>query len=595
MKNTFRFLAVMTALVAFASCDLTLLPEDKVTPDTYFKTAIDNERWTNRYYSLLVNPETSCRYSADDLVKKSMGSIIEGTRLASDGMSGNLEWGWKGLRWINYHLEYVEKNCEDEAVKKQYKGVSYFFRAYVYYQKVMRFGDVPWYDHVLASDDNAALTKPRDDRGYVIDMVLKDLDNAFEMLSGDKNPARVNKWTALALKSRVALFEGTWRKYRGMDDADKYLTAAAAAAKKFIDESGYTLYKEGDEPYRTLFVTEDINALSSEVILGRMYEATTLKIAHSLQFNVKNDAQGFTRRFMNHDLMVTGERFTDQPGHETMFYTDEVKNRDPRLAQTVLCPGYIQIGGKSVTPNDMTAMTGYQPIKFVAQDAYSGASKGSHDIPQFRAAEVYLNYAEALAELGTLTQGDLDISVNKIRDRVGMPKLDMAAANADVDPYMEKCYPNVTTGANKGVILEIRRERTVELVNEGFRQWDMLRWKEGAQMVNTSEDATKDMKYYGIYFPGPDFYDMDGDGRGDFHLYKKGETAQMGEGITAKMIGVDIVLSEGDKGYVIAHPEMKFKFDETRDYLWPIPADQRVLTGGNLTQNPGWTDSTNYN
>ena len=153
----------------------------------------------------------------------------------------------------------------------------------------------------------------------------------------------------------------------------------------------------------------------------------------------------------------------------------------------------------------------------------------------------------------------------------------------------------MTKSANKGVILEIRRERTVELVNEGFRQWDMLRWKEGAQMVNTSEDATKDMKYYGIYFPGPDFYDMDGDGQGDFHLYKKGETAQMGEGITAKMIGVDIVLSEGEKGYVIAHPEMKFKFDETRDYLWPIPADQRVLTGGNLTQNPGWTDSTNYN
>jgi hypothetical protein len=173
---------------------------------------------------------------------------------------------------------------------------------------------------------------------------------------------------------------------------------------------------------------------------------------------------------MNHYLMVTGERFTDQPGHETMFYTDEVKNRDPRLAQTVLCPGYIQIGAKSTTPNDMTAMTGYQPIKFVAQDAYSGASKGSHDVPQFRAAEVYLNYAEALAELGTLTQGDLDISVNKIRDRVSMPKLDMAAANGDVDPFLEGCYPNVTTGANKRVILEIRRERTVELVNEGFRQ-----------------------------------------------------------------------------------------------------------------------------
>ena len=594
MKNTFRIFAVMTAVVAFASCDLTLLPEDKVTPDTYFKTAIDNERWTNRYYSLLVNPETSCRYSADDLVKKSMGSIIEGTRMASDAMSSNLEWGWTGLRWINYHLENVEKNCEDEAVKAEYKGVSYFFRAYFYFQKVMRFGDVPWYDSVLGSEDNASLTKPRDDRGFVVDKILADLDEAYASLSATKNPARVNKWTALALKSRVALFEGTWRKYRGMADADKYLTTAAAAAKTFIEESGYTLYKEGDEPYRNLFICEDINTVACEVVLGRMYEAATLKIAHSIQFNTVNDAQGFTRRFMNHYLMVTGERFTDQPGHETMFYTDEVQNRDPRLAQTVLCPGYIQVGNKGTTPNAMESLTGYQPIKFVAQDAYSGASKGSHDIPVIRAAEIYLNYAEALAELGTITQADLDMSVNKIRDRVGMPKLDLTTANSSIDPFLEGCYPNVTTGTNKGVILEIRRERTVELVNEGYRQWDMLRWKEGAQMVNTSASG-KDMKYYGIYFPGPDFYDMDGDGQGDLHLYKKGETPEMGDGITAKMIGVDIVLSEGDKGYVVAHSESNFKFDETRDYLWPIPADQRVLTGGNLTQNPGWTDSTNYN
>ena len=588
MKNISRIFAVMTAVVAFASCDLTLLPEDKVTPDTYFKTRIDNERWTNRYYTLLVNPETSCRYSADDLVKKSMGSIIEGTRMASDEMSSNLEWGWKGLRWINYHLEKIEQNCEDEAVKKEYKGVSYFFRAYLYFQKVMRFGDVPWYDSVLGSEDNESLTKPRDDRGFVVDKILEDLDNAYASLPSTKDPARVNKWTALALKSRVALFEGTWRKYRGMADADKYLTAAAAAAKTFIEESGYTLYKEGNEPYRTLFVSEDIKTVACEVVLGRMYEATTLKVAHSIQFNTVNDAQGFTRRFMYHYLMVTGERFTDQQGYETMEYKDEVQNRDPRLAQTVLCPGYIQIGATKPTPNPMVSLTGYQPIKFVAQDTYSGASKGSHDIPVIRAAEIYLNYAEALAELGTLTQNDLDISVNKLRDRVGMPKLDMEAANADVDPFLEGCYPNVTTGANKGVILEIRRERTIELVNEGYRQWDILRWKEGAQMFNTSG-------YYGIYFPGPDFYDMDGDGQNDFHLYKKGETPEMGDGITAMMIGDGIVLSEGDKGYVVAHSGNNWAFNETRDYLWPIPADQRVLTGGKLTQNPGWTDSTNYN
>ena len=452
---------------------------------------------------------------------------------------------------------------------------------------------MPWYDKVLASTDDAELTKPRDDRGYVMDKVLADLDLAIASLPSTKDVTRVTKWTALALKARVALFEGTWRKYRGMEGAEKYLTASADAARTFINESGYTIYKEGAEPYRTLFNCEEIKDVQSEVILGRLYEAVTLKVAHSLQFNIKNDAQGFTRRFMNHYLMVTGERFTEQAGHETMSYVDEVKNRDPRLAQTVLCPGYIQKGGKSVTANDLNSLTGYQPIKFIGPEAYDGASKGSTDLPIFRAAEVYLVYAEALAELGTLTQSDLDMSLNKVRDRVGMPKLQMDEANANPDPFLVGCYPNVTQSANTGVILEIRRERTIELVNEGFRQWDMLRWKEGAQMVNTSTDASKDMRYLGVYFAGPGLYDMDGDGADDLQLYEKGTTPEIG--ITTKMIGVDIVLSEGTSGYVVAHPEMKYSFDEVRDYLWPIPADQRVLTGGNLTQNPGWTDSTNYN
>ena len=592
MKNIFRTFAVLTAAVAFTACDLTLLPEDKVTPDVYFKTETDLQRWSNYYYSYIVNPETSFRYGGDDLVKKSMGSIIEGTRMASDDMDGNLEWGWKAVRKINYQLENSNK-CEDEAVRARYDGVAYFFRAYIYFQKVMRFGDVPWYDKVLASTDDAELTKPRDDRGYVIDKVLADLDLAIESLPTTKDITRVNKWTAYALKARVALFEGTWRKYREMEKADQYLQIAADAAKTFIEQSGYTLYKEGATPYRDLFNRDNISDVACEVILARLYEAVTLKLGHSVQFNIKNDAQGFTRRFMNHYLMVTGERFTEQPGNATMLFTDEVQNRDPRLAQTVLCPGYIQKDGKSVTANDMNSHTGYQPIKFIAQEAYDGASKGSTDLPLMRAAEVYLIYAEALAELGTLSQADLDMSVNKIRDRVGMPKLEMNAANADPDPFLVGCYPNVTQSANTGVILEIRRERTIELVNEGFRQWDMLRWKEGSQMVNTSTDASKDMRYLGVYFPGPGLYDMDGDGTTDFQLYEKGTPTEIG--ISTKMLGVDIVLSEGTSGYVVAHPEMKFSFNEERDYLWPIPADQRVLSGGNLTQNPGWTDSTNYN
>jgi len=293
---------------------------------------------------------------------------------------------------------------------------------------------------------------------------------------------------------------------------------------------------------------------------------------------------------MNHYLMADGSRFTEKEGHETMSYTEETAGRDPRMAQTVLCPGYIAKGEESVTANDMTAMTGYEPIKFVSTAAHSGASKGTSDWPLFRTAEVYLNYAEAKAELGTLTKDDLLISIDRIRDRAGMKGLDMAAANANPDPFLLACYPNVTKSENTGVILEIRRERTIELVMEGLRMWDMFRWKEGAQLVNETNP------YYGIYFSGPGLYDMDGDGRNDLELYVDKQTSSPADGLTVLRIGSDIILSDmaENRGYVVAWSTLKYTWNEERDYLWPIPADQRVLTGGLLTQNPGWTDSTDF-
>ncbi|MEF2792472.1 MAG: RagB/SusD family nutrient uptake outer membrane protein, partial [Alistipes dispar] len=475
-----------------------------------------------------------------------------------------------------------------EAARTKYDGVAYFFRAYFYYVKVRRYGDVPWYDTVIGSEEEELLKKPREDRGIIMDHVMSDLDDAIDMLPRDKDVARVTRWAALAFKSRAALYEGTWRKYRGLPDADKYLQQAADAAATFIAESGYSLYKEGTEPYRDLFCSDD--AKQDEVILARLYNFEGLNLAHSVQFNIRNAATGFTRRFMNHYLMADGSRFTEKEGHETMFYTEETAGRDPRMAQTVLCPGYVAKGESAATPNDMTAMTGYEPIKFVSTAAHSGASKGTSDWPLFRTAEVYLNYAEAKAELGTLTQDDLTVSIDKIRERAGMGGLDMEAANADPDPFLLACYPNVTKSANTGVILEIRRERTVEMVMEGQRMWDMFRWKEGAQMVNETAP------YHGIYFPGPGLYDMDGDGKNDLELYATQQTSTPADGLTVLKIGSDIILSEAadNRGYVVAWNALKYTWNEERDYLWPIPADQRVLTGGLLTQNPGWTDSTNF-
>jgi hypothetical protein len=194
-----------------------------------------------------------------------------------------------------------------------------------------------------------------------------------------------------------------------------------------------------------------------------------------------------------------------------------------------------------------------------------------------------LNYAEAKAELGTLTQEDLDKSLNLLRDRVAMPHLDMASANANPDPYLSSAeygYRNVT-GPNKGVILEIRRERTIELAQEGDKRYfDLMRWKEGKCI---------EQGMYGMYFPGPGEYDLDGDGTAEYCLYSGAKPSTSAKYVLK--IGEDIVLSP--EGLVDPITGITHVFDENRDYLYPVPINERSLNP-KLTQNPGWKDGLDF-
>ena len=154
MKTLHKILATLLLGAACSGCDLTLIPEDKVTPQTYFQSEVDLRLWTNQFYTLLDSPDSASGLNADDMVDKSMGDVISGTRMASDE-SG---WTWTSLRKINYYLQNSH-NCTDEAARTKYDGVAYFFRAYFYYVKVRRYGDVPWYDTVIGSEEEELLKK----------------------------------------------------------------------------------------------------------------------------------------------------------------------------------------------------------------------------------------------------------------------------------------------------------------------------------------------------------------------------------------------------------------------------------------------------
>ena len=493
-------------------------------------------------------------------------------------------WNWDRLRDINFFMEHSYQ-CEDENVRLQYEGLARFFRAYFYFEKVKRYGDVPWVDTPLAAED-PQLYKGRDDRKTVMQHILEDIDFAINNLPTARNVYRVTKWTALALKSRIFLFEGTFRKYHGLGDWESCLEEAVSAGEAFINTSGYTLYSTGSAPYRDLFTL--LESDETEIILSRAYTAS-IGLVHDVNgrfTSISMGRPGIAKDVVNMYLMKDGSRFTDKAGYATMDFYEECQDRDPRLAQTIRTPGYTRIGSAVPVAPDMAAtMTGYQIIKYVGSATYDSYNTSENDLPIFRAAEVYLNVAEAKAELGTLTQSDLNLTVNRIRARAGMPSLDMAAANADPDGYLMSESTGYTgvTGENTGVILEIRRERTVELIAEGFRYWDIMRWKAGKRF---------ERPFYGMYFDGPGNYDLDRNGSVDFVIYE-GTAPSAQEGVVYMSLE-QANLSEGTHGYLTCHGDIARHWDEGKDYLYPVPTDDIVLTEGAITQNPGWEDGIDY-
>ncbi|MCQ2136323.1 MAG: RagB/SusD family nutrient uptake outer membrane protein, partial [Bacteroidales bacterium] len=229
-------------------------------------------------------------------------------------------------------------------------------------------------------------------------------------------------------------------------------------------------------------------------------------------------------------------------------------------------------------------ISGYRIIKYISDDTHENATTSTADFALFRYGEVLLNYAEAKAELGELTSDDVARTVDVLRERVGMKKMETVPTAEDA--LMAQYYPNAK-GAQKAAILEIRRERTVELFCEGFRQWDLFRWNEGKWLTPKANAG-----FQGIYIPGVGEYDIDHDGVLDLCVYQ-GTKPSVSKDIPASNvieIGALFTLTGSNKGNLTYYANEDYVWNETRDYLYPIPADQREVTDGSLSQNPGWDD-----
>lgn len=596
MKKYFFFLIAAAAGLQGCSKFLDKQPIAQLTTDKVFTNANDMALYVNSFYVDQI-PSAATIANGDNVSDYVSGNNIPSIMLPSTTPNSATGWGWSVLRNINYFLDNCNNNPNIPAATiNGYVGVARYFRALFYFNMVKQYGDVPWYSHALSVSDSS-MYKGRDPRALVMDSVVADLDFAIANLTAtpDATCSTITKWVALALKSRICLFEGTFRKYHTelglMASATDFLNKSLDAGNQIISSGKYKLHNTGKpaSDYRDLFTTE--TPWADEMILASVYN-NSLKLWSSLNQYFTSPTLGnrssLNKQFVDTYLNADGSRFTDQPNFDAIFFVDEMKNRDPRLQQTVRCNGYKRLDGTSAPPDFSYTFTGYQIMKYTLDDKnldYKGQNNNS--VPIFRYAEILLNYAEAKAELGSFTATDWSNTVQKLRARAGITN---APYPTVADPYLMDSYfhyqgadasvPYVTDPA----LLEIRRERGVELVCEGLRFDDIRRWKAGKALMT--------MPYLGLYVPQLNTpYALNGDGVLNVS-FVTANPANPVKGVFYDLIDNKTVsLTNGTYGnihWLINYDDIRSKAKwNDKFYYYPIPTNEIVLNP-NLGQTPGW-------
>lgn len=591
MKKLYILLSL--ACLSLAACKkLDQKPESTATKDAVFGTENGLKLYTNSFYGMDFLPKNSTSQDAmsDYLAVKAVPDFV---REGSFGANNSSGWTWRDLRNINYFIE----NCKDPAVpvavRNNYLGIARYFRAYFYMEKVKRFGDVPWIGKPLDIDD-PALNAGRDSRTLVMDSVLADINFACANITATNDASRttITKWVAYAYKSRLCLFEGTFRKYHTnlnlTATANKWLEEAALAADEIIKKGGYSLNTAGGAgvSYRQVFTSntpvanEVLQSAVADLNLGVLNEANWWWTSGT--YGAK---ASFTRTFINTYLKLDGTPYTNDPAYKTMLFKDEVKNRDLRLKQTIRLGDYKRVtSGQQVPapPVFSYTFTGYQPIKWTLDDTYYDAGAlNTNAIALFRYAEVLLNYAEAKAELGTFTDADWVLTIGALRSRAGITG-GLTSKPTIADPYL---VANYFPGISDPSLLEIRRERGIELSLEGLRFSDLLRWKRGTLM---------EQEWNGFYVPAlvtP--LDLNEDGILDVAFYQGTRPTPAVAGVTYVDVSPNVgsavnsqLLKNGSSGELTWMKEIPRKWNE-RNYYYPIPLAD-LQRNPNLKQNQGW-------
>lgn len=548
---------ILIALVLLVGCtkDLDLTPKDTISDVTFWESSSDFKLAANNLYFSL---ETFDFWDVESDIAYNVPNPVSNGTIQTTETDDNWNSPYTFIRSCNKIITMAEESSvlEDEEVKR-FVAEAMFFRAYNYWKLFKLYGRVQIITEVL-DINSEELYGSRNTRKETVDFILDDLTNAVADLPekselSEDNIGRITKGAALALKARVALFEGTWQKYRGGTDFSEYINTAISAASEVMNSSQYSLYTGGAESYRYLFIDQGDN--STEGILDRRYQ----KDVFGQDFPHQIQQTGYlpTKKLADMYLCEDGLPISQSPlfqGYNAI--TSEFQNRDSRMTMTMMVPGTnayqpLYSGAVENWPfrPQRNANTGYIMYKFMSENVTAnmlGAGTGPHsfDYHIIRYAEVLLIYAEAIFERdGAISDGDLDKSINVIRQRVNMPAL----TNSFVSSH------------GLDMLEEIRRERTIELAMENFRYDDLRRWKTAE--TELIEDV-KGIKIVDSEWAEPIIID-----------------------VTNENPYMDNSWQTDENGFIVA--ESNRVFDPNKHYLRPIPTKEVLLNPG-LEQNPNW-------
>lgn len=567
-KIKLSVLALSLAGLSFSCSDFLDTPPKDIFTDSNFWTSENNVKtysWLN--YDTFLGYGNNSGTTADFYFHNSNNfddnlAMNVFTTFNTTANATNANWNsyYTLIRRCNLMLERVPAVSMEEAKKNHYLGVAKFFRAFSYFRLAQEFGDVPYTDAYLNQDD-AKVYKQALSRAEVINNVIKDLEEATTlMLPIDDKNITVNKFTAYALLSRVALYEGTNRKYNLAQPGTQYLQKAKDAALAVMNNAAYKLNPDWKSLYNSL---ELLN--NTEVILGKRYLRGVLGNSIQAYTNTSTVQSGLSKFAAESYTTINGLPVKQIGGNAEYLgdntITNVFANRDPRFAKAF---GNVDYAYSDKPLNGLTSITGYV-FQLYNNPAATGTEvttigQNQIDAPIFTLSEVYLNYAEACAELGTATNADLNLSINKVKARAGIATLTTDGSNASVggiqinDPQRTSALEQIS-GVVSPLIWEIRRERRLEFMSwTSLRKADILRWKKGDYL-----DGTKN----------PDVL--------------------LGARIPS-LIGTASKTKVDANGYVIPYTVSR-TFIAPKHYLSAIPTNDISLflaEGVELKQNPGW-------